>query len=79
MLGTVNVPKDEAGKMERDYLQVYVNLWVTHIVVAVVLVLNHFNGATLGVSKNTVNTLATILYVAVVIHFSVNFVFEKEE
>ena len=79
MLGTVNVPKDEKGNMDRDYLQIYTNVWIMHIVVAVVIVLNNFNGATLGASKYTINTLAAILYIAVLIQLSVDFVFEKEE
>ena len=48
-----------------------------HLLVAVVLVLNHFNELLLGVSKDTINTLAVIFYVVVIVQLSVDFVFEK--
>ena len=48
-----------------------------HLLVAVVLVLNHFNELLLGVGKDTINTLAVIFYVVVIVQLSVDFVFEK--
>ena len=48
-----------------------------HFVLALVLVLNHFNKVCLGVSKYTINTLATIFYVVVLVQLSVDFVFEN--
>ena len=50
-----------------------------HLVLALVLVLNHFNNVCLGVSKYTINTLATIFYVVVLVQLSVDFVFENQE
>ena len=50
-----------------------------HLTVSLVLVLNHLNGASLGGSKDTLNTLATIFYVIVIIQLGVNYVFENQE
>ena len=50
-----------------------------HLIISLVLVLNHLNGASLGGSKDTLNTLATIFYVIVIIQLGVNYVFENQE
>ena len=54
-------------------------MWVLHLIVAIVLVINHFNGLSLGASKGSVNTLSSIFYVVVVIQIGVNFVFKNPE
>ena len=50
-----------------------------HLAVSLVLVLNHLNGASLGGSKDTLNTLAIIFYVIVIIQLGVNYVFENQK
>ena len=50
-----------------------------HLAISLVLVLNHLNGPSLGGSKDTLNTLATIFYVIVIIQLGVNYVFENQE
>ena len=77
MLSTVNVPRDEFGQMKEDPLRMYTLVCLMHLVVALVLVLNHFSGLSLGISKDMVNTITAIFYVVVLLQFSINFVFAK--
>ena len=53
----------------------YTLVWIMHLVVALVLVLNHFSGLSLGISKDMVNTITAIFYVVVLVQLSLNFVF----
>ena len=79
ILGTVDVPLDEAGQYKEGWFSIYTQVWIMHLTVSLVLVLNHLNGASLGGSKDTLNTLATIFYVIVIIQLGVNYVFENQE
>ena len=79
MLGTVDVPIDDSGQYKDGYFKIYSQVWIMHLSVSLVLVLNHFNGKSLGSGKDTINTLATIYYVTVVIQIGVNHVFKNEE
>ena len=67
MLGTVDVPIDDSGQYKEGYFNIYTQVWIMHLSISLVLVLNHFNGNSLGSGKDTINTLATIFYVIVVI------------
>ena len=61
MLLTVKVPLDEFGKFDEQSLSIYNLLCVTHIVLALVTLMNHW--ITFKVVKSALNALSVILYI----------------
>ena len=61
MLLTVKVPLEESGKFDEQSLSIYNLLCVTHIVLALVTLMNHW--ITFRVVKSALNALSVILYI----------------
>ena len=58
MLAVIKVPRKENGEFEEGAIRIYNAVWITHLLAAVTLILNHYNAKLLGVGKHALNILA---------------------